>query len=379
MDTGRLHDELRDALTTWITGTDSLSLPPTANQERFEALARQCFAFQYAAVAPYQRSCDALGRTPRNLTRWQDIPVVSTRAFKEWEFTSLTAGQRQWVFHSSGTTGEAPSRHYHDADSLALYEASLLRWFALHFQVNATAGDVRPCISLVPPAATVPHSSLAHMFATIGKVLSGREPICCAVVGEDGSWSLMRELAVKAFAEAESAGRPVVVLGTAFSFVHLLDGLAADGERFTLPPGSAVMETGGYKGRSRELPKEQLHRGISEMLGVPAESLVCEYGMCELGSQAYDRVAGAGLSAGRCFHFPPWARALVVNPEDGAEVGDGETGVLRVFDLANLRSVLAIETEDVARRCGHGFELLGRTAAAERRGCSLMPRERSLH
>jgi hypothetical protein len=108
--------------------------------------------------------------------------------------------------------------------------------------------------------------------------------------------------------------------------------------------------------------------------------------MSELSSQAYDQVAGdkwqvtrapevesCHLPRGTChFHFPPWARAQIISPESGLEVGEGETGLVRVFDLANVFSVLAVQTEDLGVRRGDGFELLGRAALAEPRGCSLM-------
>ena len=126
------------------------------------------------------------------------------------------------------------------------------------------------------------------------------------------------------------------------------------------------METGGYKGRTRTVPKAQLRQMISKFLGVPTSHVLSEYGMSELSSQAYD-------GAGGVFHFPPWARARIISPETGAEVGDGETGLLRVFDLANIGSVMAVQTEDLAVRRGDGFELLGRAASSEPRGCSLMP------
>ena len=118
------------------------------------------------------------------------------------------------------------------------------------------------------------------------------------------------------------------------------------------------------------MPKEELHHLMVKYLGVPASHIVCEYGMSELSSQAYDRIAGD--KAARVFLFPPWARALIVSPETGAEVNEGETGLLRIIDLANVRSVMAIQTEDLAVRRGHGFELIGRAAVAEPRGCSLM-------
>lgn len=94
--------------------------------------------------------------------------------------------------------------------------------------------------------------------------------------------------------------------------------------------------------------------------------------MSELSSQAYDTAVPAQAGRARRFHFPPWARAVVVSPETGAEVGEGETGLLRIYDLANVWSALAVQTEDLGVRRGDGFELLGRAAEAEPRGCSRM-------
>jgi hypothetical protein len=136
------------------------------------------------------------------------------------------------------------------------------------------------------------------------------------------------------------------------------------------------------------MPKEELHALITERLGVPPENIVCEYGMSELSSQAY--APGAPASSRRVFtgatkrpagwkpalpvplHFPPWARVQLISPETGREVTNGETGLIRIFDLANVFSVLAVQTEDLGIRRGDGFELLGRSPLAEPRGCSLM-------
>jgi hypothetical protein len=153
--------------------------------------------------------------------------------------------------------------------------------------------------------------------------------------------------------------------------------MVARGLKLVLPAGSRVMETGGYKGRSRELPKAGLHALITERLGVPRSHIVCEYGMSELSSQAYDGVAGAAAddppAAARAFAFPSWTRVQVVSPETGRDVAPGESGLVRIFDLANVYSVLALQTEDLAIRRATGFELIGRAVAAEPRGCSLMP------
>ena len=153
--------------------------------------------------------------------------------------------------------------------------------------------------------------------------------------------------------------------------MHLLDFLGEVKLCLPLPAASRVLETGGYKGRSRILAKPELHTLITERLGVPATHIVSEYGMSELSSQAYDHVAGTNASQ-RIFHFPHWARARIVSPETGREVTDGEAGLIQVFDLANLGSVLAVQTEDLGVRRGEGFELIGRVAQAQSRGCSLM-------
>jgi hypothetical protein len=199
----------------------------------------------------------------------------------------------------------------------------------------------------------------------------------CGTIAADGSWLLDSERVIGTLQDAVSVARPVVLLGTAFSFVHLLDAMVARGLKLVLPAGSRVMETGGYKGRSRELPKAGLHALITERLGVPRSHIVCEYGMSELSSQAYDGVAGAAAddppAAARAFAFPSWTRVQVVSPETGRDVAPGESGLVRIFDLANVYSVLALQTEDLAIRRATGFELIGRAVAAEPRGCSLMP------
>ncbi len=356
---------------------------PASLDQQFNELALALFALQFAHVAPYQQFCQARGRTPGQVRAWADIPAVPTAAFKEFDLTSLPPAERTTVFHSSGTTGQSPSRHFHSAESLALYEASLVPWFRRHllrhFPTLRSPGPL--CfVSLTPAPALTPHSSLVHMFETLRRRFGGRESAYVGTLNE-GAWSVDLAAAREALSACSLRDQPVVVLGTAFAFVHLLDALAAKEGRLWLPRGSRALETGGYKGRARTVPKAHLHALIADRLTIDEPYIVTEYGMSELSSQAYDYVAGSGDVQGpqrtargstRLFRFPPWARAQVCSPETGREVCDGERGLLRVFDLANVRSVLAIQTEDLAVRRGKGFELLGRAPHAEPRGCSLM-------
>jgi hypothetical protein len=359
-------------------------LPSEQSDERFGRLAFDLFALQFEWNVPYRKLCEARGVSPANVSQWTGIPAVPASAFKELELTSLPASERTKVFHSSGTTGQRASRHFHDHASLALYEASLIPWFQRHLlpeRDRAGEGAVVDAngridfLVLTPPVIEAPHSSLIHMFDTVVAEFGSGWSRWCGKAGTDGSWSVDQDAAEKILDEASSSGRPVAVMGTAFSFVHLLDELAGRNRRLNLPPCSRVLETGGYKGRSRVMAKSELHGLIAERLGISASHIVCEYGMSELSSQSYDSSFEPSRNtqhATRCFRFPPWARVQIISPETGSEVSEGETGLLRIFDLANVRSVLAIQTEDLAIRRGDGFELIGRAAAAEPRGCSLM-------
>jgi len=156
--------------------------------------------------------------------------------------------------------------------------------------------------------------------------------------------------------------RPILLFGTALSFLDFFEWL---GDRqLALPAGSLAMETGGYKGTRRQLAKEDLYGMFADKLGLPADAVWNEYGMTELNSQFYTH----GLGHPHC--GAPWVRGLVVDPESGREVPDGGTGILRIFDLANVDSCLAIQTRDLAIRRGSDFELIGRDPAALPRGCS---------
>ena len=330
---------------------------------RFDSLALELFALQFQNNFAYQKICEARGRTPKVVEHWTQIPAVPTAAFKELELTCLAQNERTAVFYSSGTTEQKPSRHFHNAESMAVYEAALWTWFHFHF---GTDGQL---VFLTPNQNAAPRSSLVHMFETVRKEFGLPESAFVGQVADDGMWTADFAVTVQKLKAACEQLKPVTLLGTAFSFVHLLDYFAANNLTFKLPHGSRAMETGGYKNRSRILPKNELHSLIAERLGIPQNKIICEYGMSELSSQAYDSEI---QNVGRGFHFPPWVRVQIISPETGLEVCDGETGLIRVFDLANVFSVMAVQTEDLGIRRGDGFELIGRAQPAETRGCSLM-------
>lgn len=240
-------------------------------------------------------------------------------------------------------------------------------------------------LALTPAQTEAPRSSLVYMFDVVIREFGTQGSFFGGKVSSDGEWLLNDKSALNFLNQSVIDGEPVLLLGTAFLFVNFLDKMT--GLNLKLPAGSCLLDTGGYKGRSRECSKSELHALITERLGIPSSHIAAEYGMSELSSQAYDTVVGqpqhgrasrmgtceADLkSDDRRFRFPPWARAQIISSETGREVDEGQTGLIRVFDLANAYSVLAIQTEDVAIRRHEGFELVGRVRAAEPRGCSIL-------
>jgi hypothetical protein len=328
-----------------------------SDEERFERLALELFAYQHRHNPAYRRFCDALGVDAKAVRSWRDIPAVPTGAFKEARLATFPPEREVRTFRTSGST--ARGRGELHLDTLAIYEASLLATFSAY--VCPDVERIRFAV-LAPSAAEAPDSSLSYMLEVVVRELGTRESRF--YVGRDG-WdpeSLIEDLV--------GAREPVALVGTAFAFVHLLDRLAEDRETIELPEGSRIMETGGFKGRSREVSREELHGALQAALGVPLFRIVNQYGMCELGSQFYEASMRARKPS-PIKRIPPWVRTRVVDPSSLRELPAGETGILVHYDLANTGSVLAVQTSDLGRRAEDGFEVLGRAAGAELRGCSL--------
>jgi acyl-CoA synthetase (AMP-forming)/AMP-acid ligase II len=333
------------------------------DERRFDALARDLYAFQFAHCAPYRRFCEERGVTPASARSWREIPPVPSGAFKELALTSFPLERAVHSFRTSGTTMSARGALH--LDTLELYEASLLPSFRRHVLPDLGADARADFLVLAPSPDELPDSSLSHMFGEVLRAL-GTPESAFAVCHSAAEW----ERVLERLRAARARGAPLVLCGTAFAMVHLLDALEARTLRLELPSNARVMETGGFKGRSRELSRDALYAEIEHGLGVPPARIVNQYGMTELGSQFYDSVL-LEPDAPRRKLGPPWAAVRIVDPDSGEEVPDGEVGAVAIVDLANTGSVLALQTADVGRRLSDGFEVLGREAGAEERGCSI--------
>ena len=214
------------------------------DEARFDALARELFAFQFERCAPYRRFCEGRGRTPANVATWRDVPAVPTGAFKEIALRSFPPEREVKVFRSSGTSTETRGELH--LDTLELYEASLLASFRRGVLPDLAPGAHARIRVLAASPAEVADSSLSHMFGCVVDALGDR---ASGFELRDGA--LRVDALLAALDRAAADATPVALCGTAFAFVHLLDALAACGTRVALVPGSRVMETGGFKGRSR--------------------------------------------------------------------------------------------------------------------------------
>ncbi|MDX6767384.1 MAG: hypothetical protein SFU85_11405 [Candidatus Methylacidiphilales bacterium] len=324
------------------------ALDPGWPGDGFDDLALALLRQQAEMNPAYRRLLDAICLDPARAGSWSAFPAMPAASFKDVAVCAFPEPEAVACFETSGTTTGRPGRHFFR--SLVYYEKALESAWRLF--LPDLSGHL--WVSLIPPASARPSSSLSHMVSHLSRqVAGGRVEWCCGADYQIDHDKFKRTLA--------AADRPVLLLGTSFALAGVAErvGLPA------LPGGSVVFDTGGFKGRHREIPREEFYRLLSESFGLPLSSIWNEYGMTEWSSQGYAR-ADTGLH-----RFPPWMRIVLRDPVTGDPVARGETGVVEAYDLANIGSVVAVGTRDLARWEEGGLRLLGRVADADARGCSL--------
>ncbi|MBX3224900.1 MAG: acyl-protein synthetase [Labilithrix sp.] len=331
----------------------------------FDALACDLARYQAEHAPGFARLCSARGIDPSALARADHIPAVPTDAFKLTRVATFDESETAVTFRTSGTTVGARGSH-------AMRDTSTYAAAATAFGRRWLARDLTrpiPVVVLGPSPEAVGDSSLGHMCA--GFVRAFGES-----ARPEETWLLADDiLDLSAFdarvATALAKAQPMLVLATSFALVHLID--AVGDATFVLPPGSRVMQTGGFKGKSREVPAERLRAELARVFAIDERAIVAEYGMTELSSQFYERTLFDPASTHGVYAEPPWARVVPVDPDSLAPVPEGEEGIAKIVDLMNVDSAVAILTQDRVRRLpgGEGFELFGRAPGAPPRGCSI--------
>lgn len=308
----------------------------------FEALALEIYAFQFRNNAIYRAYSEALGLNDTNVKKLADIPFLPIRFFKTHTVTT-TDFPPQAVFESSGTTGTINSRHL--VKQLSLYEESFTRAFeSFYGPVNNWC-----IIGLLPSYLERTGSSLVYMVDQL--IQKSGHP-------QSGFYLNEHDQLAAVITELEKHQQPTLIIGATFG---LLD-FAAE---YQLPlKHTWLMETGGMKGRRKELIRQEVHELLQQSFGMnPIHS---EYGMTELLSQAYSK--GQGI-----FECSDWMRVLVREEEDPLQIKMSGSGLINVIDLANIYSCAFIATDDAGQLYPDGkFEVLGRMDNSDIRGCSLL-------
>jgi hypothetical protein len=313
------------------------------SSEAFNAYALEIFRFQYNYNAVYRSYIDAIHVPDNEVTTAGRIPFLPIGFFRYHEVVS---GDRkpEVIFKSSGTTAGQTSRHY--VLDHSLYLTSILKSFTYHY---GHPGKY-VFLALLPSYLEREGSSLVFMMEHLIK-LSGQRASGFYLQDFDKLTHVLQQL--------DDQGQLTMLVGISFALLDLI-------ERFQFNlPRLTVMETGGMKGRRKELTREELHLRLTGGFGV--EVIHSEYGMTELLSQAYSTGHGR-------FRCPPWMKVLIRDVNDPLTlVGHGTTGGINVIDLANLYSCSFISTDDLGRTYDDGtFEVLGRLDNSDIRGCNLM-------
>lgn len=338
-----------------------------AATERFDDLALDIARFQTTHVPAFARYGKARGVDLDVIADARGIAALPVDVFRLARIAVHTPDRDERVFRTSGTSQGKEARGEHPMRTTATYELAALCWARRMLWPDARSFDV---LVLAPSAAEVMDSSLSFMIDMFVRD-----------VGHSATYLVQEHVLdldrmERAVGDAVRRDHPVLVLGTSFAFVHLIDHVG--GRDMRLPLGSRVMQTGGFKGRSREVRPEELRGKLSTILGLPETHIVGEYGMTELSSQLYEGTLAAALGFGAgvegrhgVYVAPPWLRVDAADPVTLEPLPHGQTGMLRFVDLANVDSVVAVQTMDLGRVTDAGVELFGRAPSAMLRGCSL--------
>jgi phenylacetate-coenzyme A ligase PaaK-like adenylate-forming protein len=314
-----------------------------SSQKQFEKAALKVFRFQHENNLVYQEFCDFLKTEVQKVKSLEQIPFLPIQFFKSHKVVS-NANPIQATFTSSGTTGMTTSKHF--VTEVSLYEESYRKGFSQFY------GNIEDYVvlALLPSYLEREGSSLIYMVEDLIKMTNNPE---------SGFYLHNHEELIEKLERLDDAGQNVILIGVTYALLDLIEK-----HPFQLQ-NTIIMETGGMKGKRKEMIREELHEQLCQGFGVTA--IHSEYGMTELLSQAYS--LGNGL-----FECPSWMQILVRDTEDALTyVSKGKSGGINVIDLANINSCSFIATQDLGKKYpNNSFEVLGRFDNSDIRGCNLM-------
>ena len=313
-----------------------------SSESDFEATALQVFGLQYENNTVYRTYCQHIGKSKENVQTLPDIPFLPISFFKTHDVKTGDF-EPELIFRSSGTTGMERSRHL--IKDASLYRKSLIESFR-HFYGNPSDYVF---LALLPNYIEQQNSSLIYMMEELMRESGAKD---------NGYYLYNHEDMYQKLIQLRDNQQKTILWGVTFALLDFAEQYRLDF------PQLIVFETGGMKGRRKEMVKEELYGILRKAFGVT--DIHSEYGMCELLSQAYSK-------GGNIFSTPPWMQLRLRSEKDPFD-GSNQmaTGVINIIDLANLHSCAFIATEDLGRRHPDGIEILGRMDHSQTRGCSLM-------
>ncbi|PKQ29441.1 MAG: acyl-protein synthetase [Actinobacteria bacterium HGW-Actinobacteria-10] len=355
-DAGARREHLAELIGSFIeAGVDS-------DAGRFDELAHEVFAFQYAHNEPYARYCDALGIRPESVAQWDEIPAYPTQSFKDEIVASFDFGDAVMAQMTSGTTSaNQRGRIFRDEAGLRLVLAANRVMTGAYLFPDLAAGSRCRLLLLAPSPQMAPSMGMAI----------GMEETRKAFGSPDSEFMMSRRgvevvALLEALKHAQESCHPVALIGSTSAFVYFARACQKKNVRFCLPPGSRVCDGGGYRGRFGEVTRQDYYEICEEVLGVPRSHCVNTLGMAESATNYFDNVLRDGYlgrATGRAKCAPPWTRVRAVSVEDLTVLPPGEVGLLQHWDLANLPTVLAVQTDNLGYTDGEGgFEIVGRAS-----------------
>lgn len=323
-----------------ITASDIFSI---SNQKQFEKIALKVFRFQYDNNFVYNEFCNYLNINKQEVKSLEQIPFLPIQFFKSHQVVS-NENPIEVTFTSSGTTGMITSKHL--VTDVTLYEESYRSGFSQFY------GNIEDYVilALLPSYLEREGSSLIYMVEDLIRMSNNPD---------SGFYLHNHAELIEKLITLDNAGQNVVLIGVTYALLDLIE------KRSFKLQNTIIMETGGMKGKRKEMIREELHEQLCKGFGVSA--IHSEYGMTELLSQAYS--LGNGV-----FECPSWMQILVRDTEDALSyIDNGKTGGINVIDLANINSCSFIATQDLGKKYpNNSFEVLGRFDNSDIRGCNLM-------
>ena len=313
-----------------------------SNQKQFDKIALKVFRFQYENNEVYREFCDFLKTDVQKVKSIEQIPFLPIQFFKSHSVVSTT-NPIQTTFTSSGTTGMITSKHL--VTDVSIYEESYRKGFSQFY------GNIEDyaILALLPSYLEREGSSLIHMVDDL--IQLSNHP-------ESGFYLHNYDELIAKLLQLDQTEQNVILIGVTYALLDLVEKHSFQLEN------TIIMETGGMKGKRKEMIREELHQQLCNGFGV--NTIHSEYGMTELLSQAYSIKEGV-------FKCPPWMKVMVAEEEDPTAIKEIGRGVLHIIDLTNIYSCSFIATEDIGEVFEDGsFTVLGRLDASARRGCSLL-------